>query len=113
LVAFVSEEAHYSFLKSAVVIGIGSDNLVKIPTIADSGMMDTDALRRAIEKAMSNGQLPFFVGATTGTTVVGATTGTTVVGAFDSLQSVQAPVQRVSKEHGLWVHVDAAWEATY
>ena len=86
------------------MIGIGSDNLVKIPTIADSGMMDTDALRRAIEKAMSNGQLPFFVG---------ATTGTTVVGAFDSLQSVQAPVQRVSKEHGLWVHVDAAWEATY
>ena len=96
LVAFVSEEAHYSFLKSAVVIGIGSDNLVKIPTVADSGMMDTDALRRAIEQAMSNGQLPFFVG---------ATAGTTVVGAFDSLRAVQ----RVSKEHGLWVHVDAAW----
>lgn len=37
LIAFVSEEAHYSFEKSANVLGIGSTNLRKIKTDAVAG----------------------------------------------------------------------------
>lgn len=95
LVAFVSAEAHYSYLKNARVMGLGTDNLISVPTDA-AGAMDPAALSTAIGKARAEGGVPFFVG---------ATAGTTVIGAFDPLQRIR----EVCDEEGLWMHVDGAW----
>lgn len=78
LVAFVSEEAHYSFEKSANVLGIGSTNLRKIKTDA-VGRMIPEELSLACEESFQKGKRPFFVG---------ATAGTTVKGAFDPLEEI-------------------------
>ena len=96
LVAFVSQEAHYSYLKSVKALGIGSDNLVTVRT-DEHGRMDPEALGEAITATKADGGTPFFVG---------ATSGTTVIGAFDPLRKVS----RVCRQHdGVWLHVDAAW----
>lgn len=38
LIAFTSEQAHYSYLKAAVLIGLGSDNLIIVPCDANGAM---------------------------------------------------------------------------
>jgi glutamate decarboxylase/sulfinoalanine decarboxylase len=78
LLAFVSEEAHYSFEKNANVLGLGSANVRKIKT-DDRGRMIPDELATAIEEGIENEKQPFFVG---------ATAGTTVKGAFDPLEEI-------------------------
>lgn len=94
LIAFVSEEAHYSFEKSANVLGIGSTNVHKIRTDA-SGRMIPEELSMAIEESFLKGKRPFFVG---------ATAGTTVKGAFDPIEEMA----QIAKHHDLWFHVDGA-----
>lgn len=105
LVAFVSTEAHYSFQKAASVIGLGSDNLIAIPTMLD-GQMDANALDQAIRNAKSRGLLPFFVG---------VTAGSTVRGSYDDIESISAVCRNHEHAEGsvgaskIWLHVDGAW----
>ena len=95
LVAFISDQAHYSFLKAANLLGIGMENVVKVET--DSyGCMIPQKLEVAIIQSLSDGKTPFFVG---------ATAGTTVLGAFDPLPSIA----EITRKYGLWLHVDGAW----
>jgi len=61
LIAFVSEEAHYSFEKCANVLGVGSANLRKIKTDG-MGRMIPEELAMAIEESLRQGQRPFFCG---------------------------------------------------
>ena len=68
---------------------------MKIP-VDSKGHMIPEELEKAIEKSKSEGKVPFFVN---------ATSGTTVLGAFDPLKEIAA----VAKKHGLWSHVDACW----
>jgi glutamate/tyrosine decarboxylase-like PLP-dependent enzyme len=98
MLAFVSEESHYSFDKAANILGIGIGNLKKIKTDA-KGSMIPDELNAAIEESKDRGDLPFFVG---------ATAGTTVKGAYDPLEELV----EISREHGLWFHVDGSWGGT-
>lgn len=93
--AFVSDQAHYSFGKAAKVLGIGADNLVAVPSDGQ-GRMDPSALESAVLAGERAGQRPFFVG---------ATAGTTVLGAFDPLR----PLAGIAASHGLWLHVDGSW----
>ena len=95
LVAFVSAEAHYSYLKSARLLGIGSANLISVP-IGDDGGMCPDSLERAVQAALDAGGTPFFIG---------ATAATTVRGSFDPFRALAA----VADRHKLWLHVDGAW----
>ncbi len=97
LVAFVNSEAHYSMDKAANVLGIGTDNLVKIP-VDDRGRMQISALEAQIIKAKNEGKIPFFVG---------ATAATTVRGAYDPVGEICA--LRNSCGTDFWVHVDGAW----
>lgn len=97
LVAFTSEEAHYSYQKNANVMGLGTDSLVKVACDPRTGAMDARALDVALTEAKARGDvLPFFVG---------ATAGTTVLGAFDPFEELA----KVCKKHGVWLHVDGAW----
>lgn len=67
---FTSEDSHYSVQKLASFMGIGSDNVYKIQT--DSrGKLKVDHLEVEIQRAKSEGALPFLVSATAGTTVLG------------------------------------------
>eukprot|EP00940_MAST-03C_sp_MAST-3C-sp2_P001201 g1201.t1 len=96
LVAFTSDQSHYSYLKAARLTGLGSDNLISVKSDDESGAMIPEALEVAVRKAINEGGTPFFVG---------STAGSTVLGAYDPLDAIGD----VCKRHGLWHHVDACW----
>ena len=98
LIAFVSEEAHYSFEKSANVLGLGSSNLRKIKT-DDTGRMIPEELAMALEQSLQKGKQPFFIA---------ATAGSTIKGAFDPLEEIAS----IARQHDLWFHVDGALGGT-
>ena len=95
MVAFVSEESHYSFSIASNVIGIGHSNLIKVRCNED-GQMLPEALDEEIQRALASDQIPF---------AVLATSGTTVRGSFDPLREIAG----IAHKHNLWMHVDAAW----
>lgn len=95
LVCYVSEESHYSVLMAANVLGIGFENVIKVPCDGE-GRMRPDKLLEEIERTKLNSRIPF---------CVIATSGTTVRGAFDPLKEIA----KICSDQKLWLHVDAAW----
>ena len=95
LVAFISEEAHYSFLKASYQIGIGLDNIIRVPCDIN-GRMDVMELDKMITTSKKNGKEPFFVG---------ATAGTTVRGVFDPINKIA----NLTEKYKLWFHIDGSW----
>lgn len=95
LLAYVSDQAHYSYQKAANVLGVGTNNLIAVST-DDEGRMCPDALAKAIEVSLARGHTPFYIG---------LTAGTTVVGAFDPV----APCSEIARAHNIWLHIDGAW----
>ena len=95
LVAFCSEQSHYSYRKSALVMGIGMDNMIKVKCDGD-GTMIAEELEKEVLAAKARGAVPFYVG---------TTAGSTVLGAFDDYHGCAD----VCKAHDLWMHVDGAW----
>ncbi|XP_041953066.1 cysteine sulfinic acid decarboxylase [Alosa sapidissima] len=94
LAVFTSQECHYSVMKAAAFLGIGTDNVFHVKT-DQSGSMDPQDLEVKIMLARSQGAVPFFVT---------ATSGTTIRGAFDPLETIAD----ICEKHCLWMHVDAA-----
>lgn len=94
LVMFTSDQCHYSIKSCASVCGLGTDNCVCVPS-DDQGHMITSELERLIVERKNMGQVPFFVN---------ATAGTTVLGAFDNLNEVADICER----HNCWMHVDVS-----
>jgi aromatic-L-amino-acid/L-tryptophan decarboxylase len=92
---YTSEESHSSIEKAAIVLGIGRENVVKIPTDL-AFRMDTEELRKAIEEDRTAGMVPF---------AVVATVGTTSVTAVDPVPAIAA----ICEKEKLWLHVDAAY----
>ena len=97
LVAFVSDQAHYSYDRAMNTLGLGLNHLVKVPSTV-AGQLDPQALETAIQDHTRLGHRPFFIG---------ATAGTTVRGAFDPLE----PLADLAQTYDLWLHVDGAWGA--
>ena len=95
LFAFVNEDAHYSLDKSANILGIGTDQLIKVKT-NDDGSMSVADLEAMIEKAIQADGIPFYVC---------VTLGTTVKGAFDSITDLL----HLKNKYGFWLHGDGAW----
>ncbi|MFH0784296.1 MAG: pyridoxal-dependent decarboxylase [Pseudomonadota bacterium] len=95
LFAFVGADAHYSMDRAANILGIGGDQLIKVP-LDPLGAMLPGELERAIIRVVESGGLPFFVA---------ATAGTTVRGGYDSLEAL-LPLRDT---YGFWLHVDGAW----
>lgn len=94
-VAYISEHAHYSLLKSFKTLGFGAQNLVQVKS-NEQFQMDPHDLEEKIKKTISQGLIPFYVA---------LTAGTTVHGAFDSPSNIE----KIAQKYSLWVHVDAAW----
>ena len=94
-VLFTSEHGHYSVEKAAQISGFGS-KAVRSIALDERGRMRADALEAAIRRAKEEGETPFYVN---------ATAGTTVFGSFDPLDEIAD----VCQKYGLWMHVDGAW----
>ncbi|MBV8303853.1 MAG: aminotransferase class V-fold PLP-dependent enzyme [Acidimicrobiia bacterium] len=88
---YVSDQAHHSITKAAALAGFSPEAICVIPTGADL-RMDLDALERAITRDPH----PFLI--------VGSA-GTTNTGAIDPLDDLAT----IAGDHGLWLHVDAAY----
>ncbi|KAF4585945.1 glutamate decarboxylase [Ophiocordyceps camponoti-floridani] len=94
-VVFTSAHGHYSVEKSAMVCGLGSSSVCKVP-VDDAGRMRPDKLRELAAQAKEQGRTPLYVN---------ATAGSTVRGSYDPLEEISA----VCKQFGMWMHVDASW----
>ncbi len=95
LFAFVGADAHYSMDRAANILGIGVDQLIKVP-LDPQGAMLPGELEWAITRVVASGGLPFFVA---------ATAGTTVRGGYDPIEAL-LPLRDT---YGFWLHVDGAW----
>jgi aromatic-L-amino-acid decarboxylase len=93
---YCSTEVHSSVDRAIWIAGIGQDNLVKLPVKGARRAIDLEALDAAIRADKAAGHLP---------AGIIACVGATGVGAVDDVDGVC----RLAAEHGLYVHVDAAW----
>jgi aromatic-L-amino-acid decarboxylase len=95
LVVYASEQAHSSIDKAVIALGLGLDNLRRLPCDAEF-RLEPAALEAAIREDRAAGRLPMAVVSTAGTT------STTSV---DPLRAIAA----AARAAGLWLHVDAAY----
>ncbi|NND81646.1 MAG: glutamate decarboxylase [Gammaproteobacteria bacterium] len=95
LVAYTSDQSHYSYQRAVNILGVGQDNLVKVAS-NDAGEIYPQALEEAIKADIKLGKRPFFLG---------LTAGTTVSGAYDDIKACSD----VAKGHDVWLHIDGAW----
>eukprot|EP01124_Arcella_intermedia_P020249 TRINITY_DN27746_c0_g1_i1.p1 TRINITY_DN27746_c0_g1~~TRINITY_DN27746_c0_g1_i1.p1 ORF type:complete len:511 (+),score=91.94 TRINITY_DN27746_c0_g1_i1:69-1601(+) len=91
---FMSEDAHFTIDQSAGIIGMGTDAVIKIPSI--QGKINVDLLKKKIAEVRREGLIPFCISATAGTTDFGAIDPLTELG-------------KLAKAENLWFHVDAAY----
>jgi len=95
LTVYASEQTHSSIEKGVKIAGLGRRHLRYVPT-DDRFALRPDLLERAIREDRASGLVP---------AAVVATIGTTSVGSADPLR----PIGEICREHGLFLHVDAAW----
>lgn len=92
---YTSEISHFSVEKSAHLLGLGYNSVVKVPVTANQ-KMDVDKLGKIIADDIDNGLIPM--------AVIG-TVGTTDYGSIDDLNSIAD----LCTKFGLWLHADAAY----
>ena len=92
---YVSSESHLAWIRIAHHAGIGRNAVRLVPTDG-RGKLDPHILAKQIEQDRAAGDVPFFVG---------ATAGTTNAGMIDPLEDCYV----IARDNDLWFHVDAAW----
>ena len=92
---YASDQTHYCVTKAAHLAGFPRASLRELPTDARFRLVP-GALEEAVREDRSRGRRPF---------LVVANVGTTNTGAIDPLPEIL----RIAREHGLWVHADAAY----
>ncbi len=93
-VVIVHSDAHYSVARAVGILGIGTDNLLRAP-LDERRRMDPVALDELLTRLEREGR-PVIA--------VAAAACATPIGAFDPLPAIA----KVCREHGVWLHVDAA-----
>jgi aromatic-L-amino-acid decarboxylase len=94
--AYASTQAHSALEKAMRVAGLGADRLRLIDVDPETLALRPAALRAAVEADVAAGRVPVLALATVGTT---STTAVDPVGEIGA----------VCREHGMWLHVDAAY----
>ncbi|WP_246745019.1 pyridoxal phosphate-dependent decarboxylase family protein [Thiospirochaeta perfilievii] len=92
---YTSEVSHFSVEKSAHLLGLGYNSVIKVPVTNDQ-KMNTEILRDLIIKDLESGFLPV--------AIIG-TVGTTDYGSIDDLETLS----EICQEFGIWLHADAAY----
>lgn len=98
LVAYCSTQTHSSVEKAAKIAGLGAAHLRAI-SVDENFALRPDELARQIAADKTSGLIPCFVC---------ATVGTTSSNAIDPVPEIA----RICREHGIWLHVDAAMSGT-
>ena len=96
-VVLCGEHAHYAVARAVGQMGLGTRNLVLVPS--RDHHMDPNALARAVDEQRRAGR-PVMA--------IVATAGSTATGAFDDLETIGELCDR----HGIWLHVDGAHGAS-
>ncbi len=92
---YVSADCHLAWIKLAHMAGIGR-NAIRLVRTGGDGRIDVAAMHEAITADRRAGCVPV---------MIVATAGTTNAGMVDDLPACAA----AARQHGLWLHVDAAW----
>ena len=95
LVLYTSDQSHMSIEKGAIAVGVGQQNVRKVPSDSEFRMR-ADALKKMVEEDKQAGKRPFCVVATVGTT------------SSTSIDPVPQ-IADIAEENGMWLHVDAAY----
>lgn len=101
LYAFCSEAAHYSLFKSMEATGLGTNNLIKVRTRADSSM-DPQDLKEKMEQVILRGGVPVYIV---------ATTATTDAMGIDNIEEIAEVAASMTAKHGVrkpHIHADSA-----
>ncbi|KAJ1510681.1 Glutamate decarboxylase 2 [Coelomomyces lativittatus] len=99
LVVLTSEQAHFSICKAAMVLGIGDSHVITVKCNG-LGQMCTVDLEKKLNLAISKGWTPFFIA---------ATSGTTVLAAFDPLYEIAS----IARQFKCWFHVDGSYGGAF
>lgn len=94
---YASDQAHSSVEKGTIAIGVGEDNVQRVPTDAEF-RMDVAALRAMIERDLAEKFRPL---------AVVATVGTTSTASVDPVPEIA----KICREHKMWLHIDGAYGA--
>jgi len=98
LAILVSEHAHYSVARSAGILGMGQENVIRVP-VDRQFCMNAAALAECYRAAMTQGRK---------VVAVVASAGTTATGSFDPLRKIG----EFCRAQGVWFHVDGAHGAS-
>ena len=97
---YTSDQAHSSIEKGAIALGIGEDNVQRVPSDAEF-RLDVAALRAMVERDVASGS-----GRIKPLAVV-ATVGTTSTASVDPVPEIA----KICREHKMWLHIDGAYGA--
>jgi len=92
---YASDQAHSSVEKGAIAIGMGEENVQRVPSDAEF-KMNVAALREMIARDLRNNFRPM---------AVMATVGTTSTASIDPIPDIAA----VCRENKMWLHIDGAY----
>jgi aromatic-L-amino-acid decarboxylase len=92
---YTSEAAHFSVARSALVVGIGEEDIVSLPT-SGRGELAVGLLAETVRRDWREGKTPL---------AVVATAGTTGTGAIDPI----AEIADLCTAENLWLHIDACY----
>src|SRR5215467_11166230 len=92
---YTSDQAHSSAEKAAIALGLGEENVIRIPS-DDHFRMDANLLGQRIAEDRQDGLQPM---------AVIATVGTTSTGSVDLVRDIS----NVCREAKIWLHIDAAY----
>ncbi len=95
LALYCSAESHYSVVRAAELLGIGTDGVRALPIDA-ARRLRADAVAEAIDADRDAGIVPV---------AVVATAGTTLTGAIDPI----GELADLCADRGVWLHVDGAY----
>jgi aromatic-L-amino-acid decarboxylase len=92
---YTSDQAHSAAEKAAIALGIGEENVIRVPS-DDEFRMDVDSLGHSISQDRQKGFRPI---------AVVATVGTTSTASVDPI----AEIARICQNEKMWLHIDAAY----
>src|SRR6266853_1246481 len=92
---YASDQAHSSVEKAAIALGLGEENVQRVPSDAEF-RMDVAALRAMIERDLREKFKPL---------AVVATVGTTSTASVDPVPEIA----KICREHKMWLHIDGAY----
>src|SRR5213596_75374 len=96
---YASEQAHSSAEKAAIALGLGEENVQRVPTDAQF-RMNPGAMREMIARDVRDNFKPL---------AVIATVGTTSTASVDPVPEIAS----ICRENKLWLHIDGAYGAGF